>query len=422
MTAQWWYLHKGQVMGPTGAFHLTAMLRNGTLWPADWVWSPDPQRMQSWRRIADINALLLHCRPDLRMDGAEDTRPPLPVPDPDAPRPAHPVRRLLAQGVDQLFGNMVASLLVTAAGLHQSELTLGSRADTFITTFSFIFFALLLQAFQLAFFGTTPGKRLLGLRVERADGTRPGLGTMLRRQLRLWVLGLGFGLHLLAPFTMAMAYRRLVQGQRTVWDEPESLNVVQVSAGFVRHPLAFLVYSATISVFINLPNGLHALTPSVSQVTITPPPKHAPPIPTLSRWTNPVTGKEERLVTGWRLTTQVLSSGGTAYVFWKADRAGRGMIYRTYATQPFAVIATAALTAAGQPVPTALPELTPDHPVCIAFDERIDTDDGPQTKTTRLCGFASGEVWHIYGWWPEQDAAEQSRVQALLDGLERTLW
>lgn len=419
MSVEWWYLRNGAVQGPTATFHLTSMLRDGTLGPASWVWTQD---RADWVQIGDIPDLRPHCRPHILATMVAEQRPPALLPDPAAPRPAAPLQRLLAQGVDQLFGNMMLGLLVALTGLYNIDATLGSRADSFLIIFTCVLFSLLWQAPLVALTGTTPGKRLLGLRLLRADGTRPGLGTMLHRQVRLWVQGLGFGLHLIAPFTMAAGYKRLVRGQRTAWDEPGGLTVV-CGGGLGRHPFGFLFYMAALSVFPNLPNIFHALTPSENNVVINDAPmKEPPPIPTVSRWTNPVTGKEGQLVTGWMLTTSVLNSGGTGYVFWKNDRPGRGMMYRKFADHPFPDFVAETLKEAGQPAPQTLPPLTPDAPVCVHFEEKIDADGDIEVVATRLCGLLSGEVWFIIGRWPQQDEAEQSRVQALMDGLERTLW
>ena len=79
--------------------------------------------------------------------------------------------------------------------------------------------ALLLDAALMAYFGNTPGKALLGLRVGLVDGRPVSFVQLCWRNLGVWAAGLGLGLPLVNLFTMARQHRRLVSGQAASYDE-----------------------------------------------------------------------------------------------------------------------------------------------------------------------------------------------------------
>ncbi|MFV3130670.1 RDD family protein [Niveispirillum sp. KHB5.9] len=350
----------------------------------------------------------------------DQLKPDLPLPDPNAPHPARPLPRLLAQGVDLMIGVTILTppyiLLLLIMGFNATGLE-GNMAQ-FVAVWILILLALLLQAPMVALTGTTPGKALLGLRLTRLDGTRPDFPTLLKRQARLWVEGLGLGIHLAAPITATFSCRRVMRGQPTRWDAALDLRMWQHDDRRMRHPLAFLAYSALLSVALNLPNPFHALMPDEEGRLYT------QPMALSDRWRNPVTGKVGRLATGWVIEVEQLDDGGTAHWFWKQDRDGRGMIRREFIDRPFPDHVAEQLRSIIPNRDEPFPAPVGDQPVCIRtgpFTSEPEEGMEPEMEARHLRGLASGEVWTIQGWWPNGDEPEKVRVQSLLNGLESTL-
>lgn len=415
MSTDWWYVRDGTALGPTSTFHLINMLRNGMLHADDWAWQPN---LSGWTQIRHIAALQpnLHPTPETALPGHE---PDVPLPDPDAERPACPLSRLLAQGIDYMVGVVLAGFVLGVLYALTAPGTIGVNVGDFRLAFCLLPATLLHQAFMVAVFGNTIGKRSLGLRIRRGDGAKPGLITMLIRQVWVWIEGFGLGLHLIAPFTMIYCRRRLLRGQRTRWDQTLDLVVTQNGTGWSRHAFGPLMYSLTASMLMTLPNPLRALAPAplVDYSSA-----YSMPQTTSAIWRNPVTGKDAKLVTGWEMEVEPRTTGGNRHWFWKTGREGRGVIEREFLQDPFPEFYTKLMEDRGQAIPATLPKPAPGQPVCIHDITAL--SDGPdqgESQEQRVCVLASGEIWRIHGWWPMGDEAEQSRVKSLMDGLESSI-
>lgn len=412
MSIEWWYLRDGAVLGPTSTFHLTGMLRSRMLHAGDWLWQP---ALPGWTRIRDITALR-HNTPPAPDGLVSDIEPDIPLPDPGADRPASPLSRLLAQGIDYMVGVVLAGFILGVLYALNAPGKIGINLADFTLAFWLVPAMLLQQALMVALFGNTIGKRSMGLRIRRADGGRPGLLTMLIRQVRVWVEGFGLGLHLIAPFTMVQSRRRLVRGQRTRWDQALDLVVVHDGTGWSRTPLGPVIYSLTASMLLALPNPLRAFAP---EPVIDYSSAYSMPQTTSAIWRNPITGKDAKLVTGWEMEVEPRESGGNRHWFWKTGREGRGTIERDFLQDPFPEFYTTFMKDTGQVAPATFPTPAPGQPVCMHHvSPPSDDPDQDMFAEQRVCVLSSGEVWRIQGWWPAGDEAEQSRVKSLLDGLE----
>lgn len=87
---------------------------------------------------------------------------------------------------------------------------------------------------------TTPGKWLFGIRLRFAisdayagHGASSSLGQAGRRALRVWWQGMACGVVLLVPFSLAIAYRRLVGMGETRWDSDADCLVTQQPFGIM---------------------------------------------------------------------------------------------------------------------------------------------------------------------------------------------
>ena len=76
--------------------------------------------------------------------------------------------------------------------------------------------------------GTSLGKAIFGIKVVNPDHLAIGIGAGLRREFHVWICGLGFGVPLIAMFTMFASFKKLKAEGETGWDKDR--NVVLYSA------------------------------------------------------------------------------------------------------------------------------------------------------------------------------------------------
>jgi uncharacterized RDD family membrane protein YckC len=104
--------------------------------------------------------------------------------------------------------------------------------------------ALGLDALVYRYLGWTPGKALFGLKVRTAQGEPLGHAQYLKRNLSLWLSGLGLGIPLANLFTMAWQFNRLGEGQQASYDEMNNYSVRMTHTPRSRKALAILVLVA----------------------------------------------------------------------------------------------------------------------------------------------------------------------------------
>jgi uncharacterized RDD family membrane protein YckC len=82
------------------------------------------------------------------------------------------------------------------------------------------------EAYLIHRFGTTPGKWLLGIKVENEDGSRLALSPSMIRALRVMFSGVGFGWGLLAIFCQALSLITAKRLGAPIWDHAGKHRVV----------------------------------------------------------------------------------------------------------------------------------------------------------------------------------------------------
>ncbi|MCH8685679.1 RDD family protein [Pedomonas mirosovicensis] len=87
-----------------------------------------------------------------------------------------------------------------------------------ITDLLFLPIALFLDAIVYACFGTTPGKALAGLKLLTTHGDRLTLSQVIRRNLQIYIFGLGLGLPIIMLYCLWQRYSELSGWQFTRYD------------------------------------------------------------------------------------------------------------------------------------------------------------------------------------------------------------
>jgi hypothetical protein len=130
------------------------------------------------------------------------------------------LRRLLARAVDVLWiGVPVAALAAAAFG----ERDAGTVVDPGLLLWAALFVLVPLEALMLAAGGRTPGKALLGLRVQGPRGA-PGFGAAWARATTVVWRGVGLGIPPLTLIAVIGGGVQLVNDGETPWDKAQGLS------------------------------------------------------------------------------------------------------------------------------------------------------------------------------------------------------
>jgi uncharacterized RDD family membrane protein YckC len=207
-----WIIFHGEKTGPIHDFEVRRKISDGELTADTHAWH---EGMDQWKPLSQIDLfrrefelLKEPVKPDPEPPAADSPTPP--------PLPAKPVyaRRFWARWLDLTLYSGLWWLGMWTAGQNIEAALL----NPWIMFLHYVpWFAL--EPVLIHRFGTTPGKWMLGLRVENLDGSQLDLAAASRRSLRILFTGVGFGWGLLAVFCQIISYfvsRRL---GTTLWDQ-----------------------------------------------------------------------------------------------------------------------------------------------------------------------------------------------------------
>ncbi|WP_374627474.1 GYF domain-containing protein [Pandoraea sp.] len=194
--AVWWFEHGGNRAGPVTTAELRGRALAGDVTPQTLVWR---EGMIDWQRLADVPEIATLID-DLRLAG--------------------PWARYFARCFDIVFvGGVLWLALTITRGLNRGEALMPSLAEHgVLLTALFVFSLPLIDAIIAAVFGNTPGKAMLGVRVVDARGKRASLPRYFGRNLLVGVVGLGFGIGLIAIGTQLWQFLRVRGGQAAAYD------------------------------------------------------------------------------------------------------------------------------------------------------------------------------------------------------------
>lgn len=164
-----------------------------------------------------------------------------------SPQPqTHPWRRYFARTIDNVLVSLISlptffviafiiSMLLTLGGIH-AEGTEATIAKLILKTLYLgivCFWMIVIEAALLSTWGTTPGKRLLGLWVTSADGNLLDWQHALKRsiQINTTLFGLGWIPALGLIFTivfMLIQRRKLLTSGYTSWDQANQIMVTLI--------------------------------------------------------------------------------------------------------------------------------------------------------------------------------------------------
>ncbi|MGQ3089251.1 MAG: RDD family protein [Methylophilus sp.] len=212
MTA-WWYSENNKNIGPIEEDELVVLLQSGKVSHQTLLWR---EGYASWQPFAEITELaFLHNV----MPASADLKP---VTPPLIYATAGRWKRFFAR----IFDLWLALLIVTfGSGYILGQVSIAfiefiNNANNHLIGILYLPLGLVLDAAIYHFFGNTPGKAILGLKVVKNIDLPLTSREYLSRNFSLWGSGLAFGLPLINLFTMANQFGRLKKGEQASYDIP----------------------------------------------------------------------------------------------------------------------------------------------------------------------------------------------------------
>ena len=149
--------------------------------------------------------------------------------------------------------------LFVALGLHLAKSMValpGVGARSAVAGLVLLLAWVMFEAVLLATWGTTPGKWLLKISIERRDGAALDFASALRRSFAVWLKGLGCGLPVISLFTLVIAWQRLREKAETSWDRDGGFVIGHEDIGILRGLAAMMAFASIAAVWLTLERDL----------------------------------------------------------------------------------------------------------------------------------------------------------------------
>ncbi len=277
---QFYIAIQGEKRGPFSLHRLTDMLRDREVSPECLGWHQDMERWLPLKEIPALTEIIRGVEKDSEKKAEEaeagenkkDESGHEEAPVFNAPRPktkpkppagvvaieVKPFRRLWARFADQLIFSILAWWIFDLPPLRELSEAGTMTPELWKVNMVMLGAALVsnvVEALLIGFYGTTPGKWLLGIRVVRnSDGRNPDLRRSFLRAFFVWVAGLGMGPPILALPCMSYSFFRLLAKGDTLWDkslgtnqEYENLNAPRILAILAAFLLLSLAFTAVLA-------------------------------------------------------------------------------------------------------------------------------------------------------------------------------
>lgn len=161
----------------------------------------------------------------------------------------HPWRRYFARIFDfMIVMPLWLIILVSFSPKTPLVFTMFNLNEFWFGVISIFLYVVFVEPAMLSAFGTTPGKALLKISVVDYSGNKISYGTAMKRNLQLWIRGLGIGFPIITAVTMLISYNRLNNLGITDWDEKYNIKILHGEIGFFGY-LLFAIIFFTINMF-----------------------------------------------------------------------------------------------------------------------------------------------------------------------------
>ncbi|MGD9417953.1 MAG: RDD family protein [Verrucomicrobiota bacterium JB025] len=223
-----WIIEDGAKTGPFNDYEIRSRIEDGKL-PADTMaWH---EGLDAWSPLAEIP--IFKSEFDKPFQAPHPESPAEPTPQPETgplaqeittpaeaatptPPPINakaPIRRFWARWMDLYLFGAFWWLTMWAVG-RDIEATL-NNAWVMLLLYAPWFLG---EIYFIHRFGTTPGKWLLGIRVTNDDGSLLDLTESTRRTMRVYFLGIGFGISIVSVICQALSLFTVHRIGKPIWD------------------------------------------------------------------------------------------------------------------------------------------------------------------------------------------------------------
>lgn len=134
-----------------------------------------------------------------------------------------PWRRFFARTLDMTLLGVLPVAAATFA--FRLNFDTASTGVSIIRTVTALVLAILLEPLALHYFGTTPGKWLLGLSVESVNGGRLSVAEARRRTTGVLIYGMGLDIPIVGLVLEIISWRRHANGQQLRWEDESELRL-----------------------------------------------------------------------------------------------------------------------------------------------------------------------------------------------------
>ena len=112
-----------------------------------------------------------------------------------------------------------------------------------------MFIALPVNAVLIGLTGATLGKAIFGVKIVDGGGAPIGIGRAFRRELHVWLVGLGLSIPIVNLICMLRAFRKLKSSGTTSWDVAQRLTVLHRPTNNLQHGLNVLGVAIILGLF-----------------------------------------------------------------------------------------------------------------------------------------------------------------------------
>ena len=155
----------------------------------------------------------------------------------------HPWRRYFARIFDfMIVMPLWLIILVLFSPKTPLVFTMFNLNEFWFGVISIFIYVVLVEPVMFSAFGTTPGKALLKISVVNHDGDKISYETAMKRNLQLWIKGLGIGLPIITFFTLLISYNKLNNFGTTDWDDKYKIRILYGEVGFFRYLLFGVIF------------------------------------------------------------------------------------------------------------------------------------------------------------------------------------
>lgn len=205
-----WLIEDGEKTGPFQSYEVHDRIDRGELNGEEMAWHESRSDWVALREMEMFGTIFLMREEEEGEASESGEAPDIPPPLPNRPRP---FVRFWARWFDLHLYAIVVFGLIRLFGLDM----VAAMASVWFVTLHLLPWVLM-ESIAIHLRGTTPGKWLLGVRVQRADGELLSLGASVMRGFRVLIFGMGLNLSIFMVICQGFSLWYTLRFRSSLWD------------------------------------------------------------------------------------------------------------------------------------------------------------------------------------------------------------